>query len=160
MNVAVLTISDSGHAGRREDTSGPQIAAICGERGWNVRHTGILPDERPEIAARLSALADSGEVDVIFTIGGTGIAGRDVTPEATRDVIEKELPGIGELMRARGYEQTSRAVLSRAVAGTRGKVLIVNLPGSVRGSRQSLGAILELVPHIVDLLGGRTEHAG
>jgi molybdenum cofactor synthesis domain-containing protein len=114
----------------------------------------IVPDEQSEIAQRLRAI----EADVIFTTGGTGIAPRDVTPEATRAVIDREIPGFGELMRARGLASSRFAPLSRALAGTRGRILIINLPGSPRGAVESLDAILELVPHVLDLLNGRTEH--
>ncbi len=158
MRVAVLTISDSAKAGRREDASGPAVAALCERQGWAVIVREILADERAEIAARLAALADGGEADVVVTTGGTGITARDVTPEATRDVLEKELPGLGELMRAEGLKKTRRAVLSRAAAGTRGRALIVNVPGSPKGAVESLGASLDLVPHIVELLKGNTGH--
>lgn len=117
-----------------------------------------IPDEISEISARLATLADGGQVSAIFTTGGTGVAPRDVTPEATRAVIDREIPGLGELMRACGRQATPLAVLSRSVAGTRGRVLIVNLPGSPKGAVESLDAIVELVPHVLELLRGRTEH--
>ncbi len=158
IRIAVLTISDSGAAGRRADASGPAVAQRCLSQGWQISHQEILPDEAPAITAKLRELADSGTVDVILTTGGTGIAARDSTPEATRAVLEKELPGLGELMRAEGLRHTRRAVLSRSVAGTRARCLIVNLPGSPRGAVESLDAILDLVPHIVELLQGRTAH--
>ncbi len=158
IRIAVLTISDSGAAGLRADASGPAVAALCQEQGWEVTHQEILPDEPAAVSQRLAVLADSGLVDAILTTGGTGITARDSTPEATRAVLEKELPGLGELMRAEGLRHTRRAVLSRAAAGTRGRCLIVNLPGSPKGAVQSLGAILDLVPHIVELLQGQTQH--
>ncbi|MBI5085528.1 MAG: MogA/MoaB family molybdenum cofactor biosynthesis protein [Acidobacteria bacterium] len=157
MKVAVLTISDSSFAGSRPDVSGPEVAGICTSLGWQVAHSQVLPDERAAISSALRLL--SASCDLILTTGGTGITARDITPEATRDVIEKELPGLPELMRAAGLGFTRRAALSRAVAGTLGQCLIVNLPGSPRGARQSLDAILDLVPHIVELLHGRTAHA-
>jgi molybdenum cofactor synthesis domain-containing protein len=127
--------------------------------GWQVSVAEILPDVAADISRRLASLADDGGVSAIFTTGGTGVAPRDVTPEATRAVLHREVPGLGELMRIRGREFTPLAVLSRAIAGTRGKVLIVNLPGSPKGAVQSLDAIVELVPHVLELLRGRTEHA-
>jgi molybdopterin adenylyltransferase len=157
--AAVLTISDSAHAGTREDRSGPAVRARLEELGWEVPVTEVLPDERAAIASRLAALAGSGWVGAIFTTGGTGVALRDVTPEATRDVITREIPGMGERMRARGMLSTPMAALSRAVAGTRGTVLIVNLPGAPGGAVESLNAIVELVPHVLDLLSGHTEHS-
>jgi len=120
----------------------------------------LVPDESLQIAEVLRQLATSGEVAVIFTIGGTGVALRDVTPEATRSVIEREIPGLGELMRSEGQKFTSRAVLSRGLAGVRGRTLIVNLPGSPKGAVESLDTVAKLIPHVVDLLEGRTAHEG
>ena len=156
---AVLTISDSASAKTREDRSGPAVRERLEQLGWKVSFTEIIPDVAVEISRRLAALADSGKVAAIFTTGGTGVSARDVTPEATRAVLHREIPGLGELMRAKGREYTPLAVLSRAVVGTRGKVLIVNLPGSPKGAMESLDAIVELVPHVLELLRGRTEHA-
>jgi molybdopterin adenylyltransferase len=157
--AAVLTISDSASAGTRADRSGPAVRERLEQLGWSVPVVEVIPDEAAEISARLAALADGGQVAAIFTTGGTGVAPRDVTPEATRAILDREIPGLGELMRARGRESTPLAVLSRSLAGTRGLVLIVNLPGSPKGAVQSLDAIVELVPHVLDLIRGRTEHA-
>jgi molybdenum cofactor synthesis domain-containing protein len=159
IHAAVLTISDSASAGTRTDTSGPALRGRLEQLGWNVTVMEVLPDEVDEISTRLATLADGGQLAAIFTTGGTGIALRDVTPEATRLVIDREIPGLPELMRAKGHRFTPRAALSRAVAGTRGQVLIVNLPGSPKGAIESLDAIVELVPHVLELLRGQTEHA-
>jgi molybdenum cofactor synthesis domain-containing protein len=158
-SAAVITISDSVSVGTRADRSGPAVRARLEQLGWSVPVMETVADEAPAIGARLAALADGGQVSAIFTTGGTGIAPRDVTPEATRAIIDREIPGLGELMRARGRESTPLAVLSRSLAGTRGRVLIVNLPGSPKGAVESLDAIVELVPHVLDLLRGHTEHA-
>jgi molybdenum cofactor synthesis domain-containing protein len=157
-NAAVLTISDSASAGKRSDRSGPAVRERLEQLGWSVSVMEVIPDETAEISARLSTLADGGQVAAIFTTGGTGLAPRDVTPEATRAVVDREIPGFGELMRARGRESTPLASLSRSLAGTRGSVLIVNLPGSPKAAVESLDAIVELVPHVLELLRGQTEH--
>ena len=157
-HAAVLTISDSVTAGTRADRSGPAVRERLEQLGWKVSVLEVVPDEAPAISARLAALADGGQVAAIFTTGGTGLAARDVTPEATRTIIDRDIPGLPELMRARGRESTPLAALSRAVAGTRGKVLIVNLPGSPKGAVESLDAIVEVVPHVLELLRGNTEH--
>lgn len=157
--VAVVTISDSVHAGKNTDLSGPAVCRVVEALGW-TQETHLVPDVAEEISSLLRNLADRGEVDVILTTGGTGIAMRDVTPEATRAVIDREIPGLGEVMRSEGRTFTPRAALSRALAGTRGRTLIVNLPGSPNGAVQSLESVVDLLPHTVDLLKGNTSHAG
>jgi molybdenum cofactor synthesis domain-containing protein len=158
VKAAVLTISDSSFKGERPDTSGPAVRAILDAAGWAVTIADILPDEADTVSARLRELCDSGEVDAVLTTGGTGAAARDVTPEATRAVLDKEMPGLSERMRAEGMKSTPLAALSRAICGIRGSVLIVNLPGSPKGATESLSAILELVPHVIRLLHGETGH--
>jgi molybdopterin adenylyltransferase len=158
LRAGVLTISDRCHAGTQVDASGPAVAARLAERGYEVVRREVLADERAAIEVRLKELAQAGVCEVIFTTGGTGVTERDVTPEATRAVVEREIPGLGELMRAEGLKQTRRAALSRATAGTLGRTLIVNLPGSPKGALESLDAIVDLAPHIVELLQGRTAH--
>ena len=159
IDAAVLTISDSVSAGTRNDRSGPAVRERLEQLGWRVSVIETIPDEAAEISRRLATLADGGQVAAIFTTGGTGLAPRDVTPEATRAVVDREIPGFGELMRAKGRESTPLASLSRSLAGTRGRVLVVNLPGSPKGAVESLDAIVELVPHVLELLRGHTEHA-
>jgi molybdopterin adenylyltransferase len=156
--VAVLTVSDSVSSNTSLDRSGPAVCNRLEQLGYEVKSRDVVPDERDSIGEILKSWADRGQVSAIFTTGGTGIALRDVTPEATRDVVEREIPGLGEVMRAEGRKSVNTAPLSRALAGSRGKVLIVNLPGSPKGAVESLDAIVDLVPHIVDLLAGRTKH--
>ncbi len=159
MRVAVLTVSDSTFAGTRVDRSGPAVEERLRELGFQIVCRGIVPDDRKQIRDELIRLADSGGVDAIFTTGGTGVALRDVTPEATRDVIDREIPGFGERMRSEGLRFTAKSLLSRSLAGTREHILIINLPGSPRGAVQSLDAIVELIPHAIQLLHGDTAHA-
>jgi molybdopterin adenylyltransferase len=154
MRIAILTISDSVSRGAREDSSGPRVRERCAQLGWDVVSDGVLPDEPMAIRDRLVSLADSGAADLILTTGGTGIGPRDSTPEATTEACQKLLPGISELMRDEGRKKTPRAVLSRAVAGVRGRVLIVNLPGSPRGAIESLDAVADLLPHALEVLCG------
>jgi molybdopterin adenylyltransferase len=159
IQAAVLTISDSVHAGTREDLSGPAVRERLEQLGWRVAALEVLPDEAVLISERLATLADGNQLSAVFTTGGTGIAARDVTPEATLAIIDRQIPGLAECMRLEGRKSTPLAVLSRGIAGTRGKVLLINLPGSPTGAVESLNAIVDLVPHVLDLLGGNTAHA-
>ena len=158
ISAAVLTISDSVSAGTRSDRSGPAVRERLEQLGWRVPVLEVIPDVISEISDRLATLSDGGQISAIFTTGGTGVSARDVTPEATRAILDREIPGFGEVMRLKGREITPLAALSRSLGGTRGKVLIINLPGSPKGAVESLDAIVELVPHVLELLRGRTEH--
>lgn len=154
--VAVLTISDSASRGEREDRSGPAVVAEVEKLGGRVAAKEILSDDGDLISAKLREYADAGEINLILTTGGTGFAPRDNTPEATRAVIEREAPGLAELMRFRSLDETPLAPLSRAVCGIRGRTLIVNLPGSTRGAVQNFTAIRSSLPHAIGLLSGQS----
>jgi molybdenum cofactor synthesis domain-containing protein len=147
----VLTLSDTAAAGGREDLSGPEAARILTEAGFDVRPVEILPDDRRAIESRLRAACGEG-LSLVVTTGGTGLSPRDVTPDATLAVIEKPVPGIAELMRYESFRSTPRAALSRAVAGVRQSTLIINLPGSVKGVRECLGAVRPILAHAVETL--------
>jgi molybdenum cofactor synthesis domain-containing protein len=150
--AVVLTISDSASRGEREDKSGPAVVGELEKLGCRVVATEILSDDRQLIASRLKEYADRDDVNLICTTGGTGFAPRDNTPEATRDVIEREAPGLAELMRLRSLDSTPLAPLSRAVCGIRGSTLIINLPGSRRGAVENFTAIRSSIPHAIGLL--------
>jgi molybdopterin adenylyltransferase len=154
MRISVLTISDSVAAGKAEDQSGPSVIARCRDLGWRIVSSAIRPDDRAAIEIFLKEAADSNDADVILTTGGTGLGPRDVTPEATAAVVERMIPGFSEQMRAVGAQKTPRAVLSRGVAGIRGKAIIINLPGSPRGAVESLDVIADLLPHAVSIIHG------
>lgn len=158
IQVAILTVSDSVYAGKREDLSGPALAGLCRELGWDVVASAVLADDETVISQKIMNWAEGEVAALILTTGGTGISARDNTPEATRRVIERELPGVSELMRAKGLEQTHLSALSRGLAGTRKHAFIVNLPGSPAGALYSLSVIEALVPHVLQLLRGDTEH--
>lgn len=155
ITVCVLTMSDQGSAGRRQDESGPAIAGMLKALDAEVRHYEVIPDEKELIKEKL--IGYSNIVDLILTTGGTGLSPRDVTPEATLEVLDREVPGIAEAMRAAGMPKTRRAMLSRAVAGVRGSTLIVNLPGSPRAVRENLEAIVEVLPHAIEKIKGGSE---
>ena len=153
--AAVVVASDSRSDGRREDLTGPAAEEALNELGVGVIEVAVVPDERAALAAKLIELADRGDVLLILTAGGTGLAPRDVTPEATRDVIDRDAPGIAELIRMRSLEVTPHAALSRAIAGIRGKTLIVNMPGSPKAVKESIGFLAPVLPHALETVSGR-----
>jgi molybdenum cofactor synthesis domain-containing protein len=159
MTVGILTVSDKGARGEREDRSGPAIREMMEAKGAEVARARIVPDEQDLIKAALIEWSDEG-LDLILTTGGTGFSPRDWTPEATKAVIERETPGISEAIRRAGMIKTPTAMLSRAVAGIRKSTLIINLPGSEKGIRESLEAIMEALPHGVEILRGQAEECG
>nr|WP_325196852.1 MogA/MoaB family molybdenum cofactor biosynthesis protein [uncultured Oscillibacter sp.] len=153
--AAVLTVSDRSFRGERPDTGGPLVAELLKAGGYEVVRRDIVPDERLEIEARLKAIADSGEVQLLVTTGGTGFAPRDVTPEATLAVCDRLTPGIPEAMRYASLQITPRAMLSRAQAGIRKGTLIINLPGSPKAAKENLEAVLPALSHGLEMLSGK-----
>ncbi len=161
IRAAVVTVSDKGYSGEREDLSGPLLSEQLRRLGAEVVHEALVPDERPVIERELTRLADELGLDLIVTTGGTGPAPRDVTPEATLAVTDREMPGLAEVLRQEGYRRTPLAVISRGVAAIRGQTLIVNLPGSPRAVREGMRTLAPILPHSVAMLRGEeTEHSG
>lgn len=159
VRLGVLTVSDAASRGEREDTSGDAIVAWGRERGYRVAFRAVVADETERIASQLLSWCDSGEVDAVLTTGGTGFSPRDVTPEATRSILDRRAPGLAEAFRAAGREKTPRAALSRGIAGSRGAVFLANLPGSTGGVKDGLAVLDPLLEHIVELLrGGKGLH--
>jgi molybdopterin adenylyltransferase len=159
INIGILTVSDKGSRGQREDLSGPAIRDMVVGMGAVVLYE-VVPDEKSQISNKLGEWADGGKVDVILTNGGTGLTPRDVTPEATLAIVDKEVPGIADVMRARSLQITPMAMLSRATAGLRGQCLIINLPGSPKAVRECLEVVLPAIPHAVQMIKGvDTEHS-
>lgn len=152
IRFGILTVSDRSARGVREDAGGPALAALVRDQGWSVTRQFILPDEESAIRELLISWADSAEMDVILTTGGTGFSPRDATPEATRAVIEREAPGLAEAMRAASLKITPHAMLSRIVTGIRRKTLILNLPGSPKGALENLQVVIPVLPHAIQLL--------
>lgn len=158
LSAAVLTVSDSSFHGVRADASGPAIAESLRKRGFEIVLMQVLPDEQREIEQAIIAMTEKARL--VVTTGGTGIARRDVTPEATRAVCERLVEGIPERIRAAGVKKTRFAALSRAVCGIRGRSLVLNLPGSPEGAVESLESAIDVIPHALELLSGKTEHSG
>jgi molybdenum cofactor synthesis domain-containing protein len=159
IRLAILTISDAGSRGERSDSSGDLIAAWSKERGYTLAERSLVPDDTVQIASTLAQWSDGDRADLILTTGGTGLTERDVTPEATRAILNKEAVGIAEALRMTSFPRFPQAALSRGVAGVRGKTLIVNLPGSPGGVRDGLGVLGALVEHAVELVRGtKTQH--
>lgn len=152
IRFGILTLSDRSARGERDDASGPALARLIEAEGWSLVEQGLLPDDESAIRERLISWADGGNVDVILTTGGTGFSPRDVTPEATRAVIEREAPGLAEAMRAASLKVTPHAMLSRIVTGIRRRTLILNLPGSPKGAVENLQVVIPVLPHAVQLL--------
>lgn len=158
MRVGILTVSDSVMKGTRTDTSGEAIAEWCAARGYTVARRATVTDETSEISPLIASWSDSNEIDLVLTTGGTGLSPRDVTPEATRAIIERDANGISEFIRAQSFNRFPRAALSRGISGVRGSTLVVNLPGSTSGVTDALGALEPIIDHAVDVLGGRSSH--
>lgn len=154
VKIGIITVSDGCSEGKREDKSGPLIRKMVKNLGEVIKYR-IIPDEKALISQAIKEIVDELKADLVLTTGGTGLSLRDVTPEVTREVVEKEIPGFGELMRQKSFKITPMAILSRATAGTRGESLIINLPGSPKAVKECLEIILSLIPHALDMIKGK-----
>ncbi len=154
IKAAILTVSDSCSQGKREDISGQTIKDMLPEGGFEICRKKIVADEHEKIVNELKHFSDKADIDVVFTTGGTGLGPRDVTPEATASVCERIIPGLGEMMRAEGLKKTKNAILSRGIAGICNRTIVINLPGSPKGVKESLEIILNVLPHAVDMMHG------
>lgn len=159
-SFAVVTMSDKGARGERQDTSGGYLREKLAEEGYTFRHYEIIPDDKLVIIDRLKKLADEHRVALVVTTGGTGLSPSDVTPEAMDEILEREIPGMAEAMRSASLLQTSRAMLSRGKAGTRGETLIINLPGSLKAVKENLAVVLPVIPHALEKIRGGTSDCG
>jgi len=160
LKVSVITVSDKCHRSQREDRSGKYIIDYFKNKGWQIADYAIIPDEKKVIKDKLTELCDKRKSDLILTTGGTGFSPRDVTPEASSEIFERKAPGFSEMIRIEGQKKTPRAILSRAVSGIRKKTLIINLPGSIKGVKDSLEIIYRSLPHGIDILTGRDADCG
>jgi len=160
LKAAVITVSDKGYRGQREDRSGKYIVQYFKQKGWEITEYDIVPDNQELIEKKLKQISDTQKANLILTTGGTGFSPTDVTPEATKGVVERSVPGFSEIIRMEGQKKTPRAILSRGVSGIRGKTLIINLPGSIKGVKESLELIYRPLPHGVDILTGRDAECG
>ena len=158
--IAVITVSDKGYRGEREDRSGKYIVGFFEEKGWDIAEYSIVPDEIGLIRDKIKEICDKRKANLILTTGGTGFSLRDVTPEATKEIIEKEVPGFSEIIRIEGQKKTPRSILSRGVSGIRKSTLIINLPGSIKGVKDSLELIYQPLPHGIDILTGQDSECG
>jgi molybdenum cofactor synthesis domain-containing protein len=158
--AAILTISDKGFKGEREDQSGPMLREILGKAGFSIAKVEILPDDQQLLEQQLRHLADESCLDLVVTTGGTGVSPQDVTPDATLAVIDREVPGMAEAMRANSLAKTPHAMLSRGVAGVRGQTLIINLPGSIKGARENMEVLLPALEHALDKIQGDPSDCG
>src|SRR4030042_3689272 len=158
--IAVITVSDKGYKGEREDRSGKYIIDFFKEKGWDIAEYSIVPDEVSMIREKIKEICDLGKANLILTTGGTGFSQKDVTPEATKEIVEKEVPGFSEVIRIEGQKKTPRSILSRGVSGIRKSTLIINLPGSIKGVKDSLELIYASLPHGIDILTEQDSECG